>query len=153
MLLSLISRSWGFVFFSKTCIFSQNKLTDIFTGPDGSYFVWKKNEQKMKACITEQFYMLFDGRVHVLSWVKDSVSENTEYKCSFISEAGNTTSEKILHLYMWPPVLHSDGWTKEFHTWRSAISEHDKMMQSWRKTWVRISRNFPQCFLHGTLQS
>lgn len=47
----------------------------------------------MKACITEQSHMLFDGRVHVLSWMKDLVSENTEYKCSFISKAGNTTSE------------------------------------------------------------
>lgn len=40
--------------------------------------------------------MLFDGRVHVLSWVKDSVSENTEYKCSLVSEAGNTTSEVLI---------------------------------------------------------
>lgn len=96
MLLSLILRSWVFVFFSKTCIFLQNKLTDIFAGPDGSYFIWKKNGQKMKACITEQSHMLFDGRVHVLSWVKDSVSENTEYKCSFISKAGNATSEVLI---------------------------------------------------------
>ncbi|KAF1411940.1 hypothetical protein FQV23_0007346, partial [Spheniscus humboldti] len=106
-------------------------------GPDDSYFVWKKNGQKMKACITEQSHMLFDGRVHVLSWVKDSVSENTEYKCSFISKVGNTTSE------VWITVedkdsAGQDGWTKEFDMWRSAISEHDKMMQNWRKTWVRV---------------
>uniref|UniRef100_A0A672V3Q7 Ig-like domain-containing protein n=1 Tax=Strigops habroptila TaxID=2489341 RepID=A0A672V3Q7_STRHB len=122
--------SWVFVFFSKTCIFLQNKLTDIFAGPDGSYFIWKKNGQKMKACITEQSHMLFDGRVHVLSWVKDSVSENTEYKCSFISKAGNATSE----------VTGQDGWSKEFHTWRNAISEHDKMMQIWRKTWESCNK-------------
>lgn len=40
--------------------------------------------------------MLLDGRVHVLSWVKDSVSENTEYRCSFISKVGNTTSEVLI---------------------------------------------------------
>lgn len=40
--------------------------------------------------------MLLDGRVHVLSWVKDSVSENTEYRCSFISKVGNTTSEVMI---------------------------------------------------------
>lgn len=50
----------------------------------------------MKACITEQSHMLFDGRVHVLSWVTDSVSENTEYKCSFISKVGNTTSKVFI---------------------------------------------------------
>lgn len=95
MLLRLILRFLGFRFLFKasSCISLQNKLTDVFTGPDDSYFVWKKNGQKMKACITEQSHMLFDGRVHVLSWVKDSVSENTEYKCSFISKVGNATSE------------------------------------------------------------
>ncbi|XP_032532767.1 semaphorin-4D isoform X3 [Chiroxiphia lanceolata] len=66
------------------------------TGPDGSYFVWKKNGQTMKACIMEQSHVLLDGRAHVLSWVKDSVSENTEYTCSFISEAGNATSEVLI---------------------------------------------------------
>lgn len=40
--------------------------------------------------------MLLDGRVHVLSWVKDSVSENTEYRCSFISKAGNATSKVLI---------------------------------------------------------
>uniref|UniRef100_A0A8U8CG96 Uncharacterized protein n=1 Tax=Geospiza parvula TaxID=87175 RepID=A0A8U8CG96_GEOPR len=98
--------------------------------PDNSYFVWRKNGQKMKACITEQSHTLLDGRVHVLSWVKDSVSENTEYRCSFISKVGNTTSE----------VTGQDAWTKEFDTWRSAISEHDKMMQNWRKTWETCNK-------------
>ncbi|XP_074876037.1 semaphorin-4D isoform X1 [Buteo buteo] len=103
------------------------------TGPHDSYFVWKKNGQKMKACITEQSHMLFDGRVHVLSWVKDSVSENTEYKCSFISEVGNTTSEVFITVEN-KDGAGQDGWAKEFNIWRSAISEHDKMMQNWRKT-------------------
>lgn len=76
--------------------FLQNKLTDVFTGPYDSYFVWKKNGQEMKACITEQSHVLLDGRMHVLSWVKDSVSENTEYKCSLISTVGNTSSEVLI---------------------------------------------------------
>lgn len=50
----------------------------------------------MKTCITEQSHKLLDGRVHVLSWVKDAVSENTEYRCSFFSEAGNITSEVLI---------------------------------------------------------
>ncbi|KFV68112.1 hypothetical protein N307_10499, partial [Dryobates pubescens] len=103
-------------------------------GPDDSYFVWKKNGQKMKACITEQSHMLFNGRVHVLSWVKDSVSENTEYKCSFISNVGNTMSKVLITVEDKDGVGHN-GWTKEFYNWRSAVSEHDKMMQNWRKTW------------------
>ncbi|XP_051497829.1 semaphorin-4D isoform X5 [Apus apus] len=109
------------------------------TGPDDSHFVWKKNGQKMKACITEQSHMLFDGRMHVLSWVKDSVSENTEYKCSFISKAGNTMSE--VHITVEDKgSADQDGWTKEYDNWRSAISEHDKMMQNWRKTWETCNK-------------
>uniref|UniRef100_A0A803YLL8 Semaphorin 4D n=1 Tax=Meleagris gallopavo TaxID=9103 RepID=A0A803YLL8_MELGA len=104
------------------------------TGPDDSHFVWKKNGQEMKACITEQAHRLFDGRVHVLSWVKDSVSGNTKYKCSFISKIGNTTSEVLIKVKDTDSV-DKDGWTREFDTWRTAISEHDKMMQNWRKTW------------------
>ncbi|KAM6230542.1 semaphorin-4D isoform 2-T2 [Porphyrio hochstetteri] len=107
------------------------------TGPDDSHFVWKKNGQKMKACITEQSHMLFDGRLHILSWVRDSVSENTEYKCSVISKLGNATSEVLITVEE-KDSSGQDGWSKEFDTWRSAISEHDKMMQNWRKTWVRI---------------
>ncbi|XP_051497831.1 semaphorin-4D isoform X6 [Apus apus] len=109
------------------------------SGPDDSHFVWKKNGQKMKACITEQSHMLFDGRMHVLSWVKDSVSENTEYKCSFISKAGNTMSE--VHITVEDKgSADQDGWTKEYDNWRSAISEHDKMMQNWRKTWETCNK-------------
>uniref|UniRef100_A0A8B9HY87 Ig-like domain-containing protein n=1 Tax=Anser brachyrhynchus TaxID=132585 RepID=A0A8B9HY87_9AVES len=117
----------------------QCKLTDIFIGPNDSHFVWKKNGQRMKACITEQSHMLFDGRVHVLSWVKDAVSENTKYECSFISKVGNTASEVLITIFM-HPELTGDGWTKEFVTWRTAINEHDKMMQNWMKTWESCNK-------------
>ncbi|KFO80205.1 hypothetical protein N303_07062, partial [Cuculus canorus] len=102
-------------------------------GPDNSYFVWMRNGQKMKAGVTEQSHTLFDGRVRVLSWVKDSVSENTEYRCSFISEVGNTTSAVHITVEEKGSAC-QDGWTKELQTWRSAISEHERMMQKWKKT-------------------
>ncbi|KAJ7408188.1 hypothetical protein BTVI_60696 [Pitangus sulphuratus] len=50
----------------------------------------------MQGCLTEQSHVLLDGRVHVLSWVKDSVSEHTEYSCSFVSKAGNATSGVLI---------------------------------------------------------
>ncbi|XP_015704836.1 semaphorin-4D isoform X10 [Coturnix japonica] len=109
------------------------------SGPDDSHFVWKKNGQEMKTCITEQSHRLFDGRVHVLSWVKDSVSGNTKYKCSFISKIGNTSSEVLIKVEDKDSVG-KDGWTKELDTWRTVISEHDKMMQNWRKTWETCNK-------------
>ncbi|XP_015704835.1 semaphorin-4D isoform X9 [Coturnix japonica] len=111
----------------------------LATGPDDSHFVWKKNGQEMKTCITEQSHRLFDGRVHVLSWVKDSVSGNTKYKCSFISKIGNTSSEVLIKVEDKDSVG-KDGWTKELDTWRTVISEHDKMMQNWRKTWETCNK-------------
>ncbi|XP_027598439.1 semaphorin-4D isoform X2 [Pipra filicauda] len=109
------------------------------TGPDGSYFVWKKNGQTMKACIMEQSHVLLDGRVHVLSWVKDSVSENTEYTCSFVSKVGNATSEVLITMED-KDSAGQDAWTKDFDTWRSAISEHATMMQNWRRTWETCNK-------------
>ncbi|XP_072214911.1 semaphorin-4D isoform X2 [Excalfactoria chinensis] len=111
----------------------------LATGPDDSHFVWKKNGQEMKACITEQAHRLCDGRVYVLSWVKDSVSGNTKYKCSFISKMGNTSSEVLIKVED-KDSAGKDGWTKEFDTWRTVISEHDKMMQNWRKTWESCNK-------------
>ncbi|KAL2294593.1 hypothetical protein Nmel_008333 [Mimus melanotis] len=102
---------------------------------DSSYFVWEKNGQKMKACITERSHKLLDGRVHVFSWVKDAVSENTEYRCSFISKVGNTMSQVLITVED-KDSAGQDAWTKEFDTWKSAISDHDKMMQNWKKTWT-----------------
>ncbi|XP_053858587.1 semaphorin-4D isoform X2 [Vidua macroura] len=109
------------------------------TGPNNSYFVWRKNGQKMKACITEQSHMLLDGRGHFLSWVKDSISENTEYRCSFISKVGNVTSEVLITVED-KDSSSQDAWTKEFDAWKSAINEHDKMMQKWRKTWETCNK-------------
>uniref|UniRef100_A0ACB8ER15 Uncharacterized protein n=1 Tax=Sphaerodactylus townsendi TaxID=933632 RepID=A0ACB8ER15_9SAUR len=35
-----------------------------------------------------------------------------------------------------------DGWPGEFASWKSVISEHDKMMESWKKTWVSNTGHF-----------
>ncbi|XP_068780522.1 uncharacterized protein [Struthio camelus] len=109
------------------------------TGPDDSHFVWKKNRQKMQACIMEQSHTLVDGRLHILSWVKDSISESTEYKCSVVSKVGNATSEVLITVED-KDSTGQDGWTKELDSWRTAISEHDKMMQNWKKTWESCNK-------------
>ncbi|XP_019372853.1 PREDICTED: semaphorin-4D isoform X2 [Gavialis gangeticus] len=109
------------------------------TGPSDAHFVWKKNGQNMEVCINKQSHALPDGRVHILSWVKDAVEENTEYHCSVISKAGSKTS-KVLITVENKDSAGQDGWTKEFDSWRSAITEHDKMMQNWKKTWESCNK-------------
>lgn len=34
-------------------------------------------------------------------------------------------------------VPHREAWSRELATWRAVAGEHGRMMQSWRKAWVR----------------
>lgn len=34
-------------------------------------------------------------------------------------------------------VTHQEQWTRELAAWRAVAGEHDRMMRSWRKAWVR----------------
>uniref|UniRef100_A0A8C8RZW2 Ig-like domain-containing protein n=1 Tax=Pelusios castaneus TaxID=367368 RepID=A0A8C8RZW2_9SAUR len=108
--------------------------THIFAGPSDARFVWKKNGQKVGVCVNEQSHTLADGRVHVLSWVKDAVAENSEYHCSITSKAGNKTSKVLIAVEGKDSIGHN-GWIKEYNSWRSAVSEHNTMMQNWKTTW------------------
>ncbi|XP_034630232.1 semaphorin-4D isoform X2 [Trachemys scripta elegans] len=104
------------------------------TGPSDARFVWKKNGQKVEVCVSEQSHALADGRVHILSWVKDAVAENSEYHCSVLSKAGNKTS-KVLITVEEKDSTGQAGWVKEYDSWKSAVSEHHAMMQNWKTTW------------------
>lgn len=67
-------------------------MTDHFsTGSRDAHFVWKKNGQKMANCVNEQTHMLSNGQVHLLSWVKDAVAQDSEYTCLLISESGSSS--------------------------------------------------------------
>ncbi|XP_074851171.1 semaphorin-4D isoform X2 [Carettochelys insculpta] len=109
------------------------------TGPTDAHFVWKKNGQKVEVCVSEQAHTLADGRVHILSWVKDAVAENSEYHCSVLSKAGNKTSKVIITVEGKDSTGQS-GWAKEYDSWRSALSEHHVMMQNWKTTWESCNK-------------
>ncbi|XP_043370684.1 semaphorin-4D isoform X2 [Dermochelys coriacea] len=109
------------------------------TGPSDARFVWKKNGQKAEVCVSEQSHALADGRVHILSWVKDAVAENSEYHCSVLSKAGNKTS-KVLITVEGKDSNGQAGWVKEYDSWKSAVSEHHAMMQSWKTTWENCKK-------------
>nr|XP_033784780.1 semaphorin-4D-like isoform X2 [Geotrypetes seraphini] len=101
------------------------------TGPKDAHFVWEKNGKKIAHCVTEQSHMLAGGNVHVLSWLKDIATVDAEYHCSVTSKSGNQTSKVIITV---EDVSRTD-WTKDFANWKSAVSEHDTVMQGWKKTW------------------
>ncbi|XP_053151101.1 semaphorin-4D isoform X4 [Hemicordylus capensis] len=107
------------------------------TGPRDAQFVWEKNRQKMEACVNEQSHVLADGRMHLLSWVKDAIEQDSEYCCLVTSKAGNKTSKVVVTV---EGSSSRDSWSREFASWRSVISEHDKMMESWKKTWESCNK-------------
>ncbi|XP_053265070.1 semaphorin-4D isoform X3 [Podarcis raffonei] len=106
-------------------------------GPRDAYFVWEKNGQKMEACVSQQTQALADGRWHLLSWVKDAVVQDSEYCCRVISKAGTKTSTSYITV---EGSSYQDTWSKEFANWRSVVSEHDRRMESWKKTWESCNR-------------
>ncbi|XP_067320564.1 uncharacterized protein [Anolis sagrei] len=107
------------------------------TGPRDAHFVWKKNGRKIEACINEQSHVLADGRLHLLSWVKDAIAQDSEYCCLAVSKSGNKTSTSYITV---EGNNFQDSWSREFASWRSVVTEHDKMMESWKKTWESCNK-------------
>nr|XP_016846459.1 PREDICTED: semaphorin-4D isoform X4 [Anolis carolinensis] len=107
------------------------------TGPRDAYFVWKKNGRILEACINEQSHVLADGRLHLLSWVKDTIVQDSEYCCLVVSKSGNKTSTSYITV---EGNNFQDNWSREFASWRSVVTEHDKMMETWKKTWESCNK-------------
>ncbi|XP_062828184.1 semaphorin-4D isoform X4 [Anolis carolinensis] len=107
------------------------------TGPRDAHFVWKKNGRILEACINEQSHVLADGRLHLLSWVKDTIVQDSEYCCLVVSKSGNKTSTSYITV---EGNNFQDNWSREFASWRSVVTKHDKMMETWKKTWESCNK-------------
>ncbi|XP_037020641.2 semaphorin-4D isoform X3 [Artibeus jamaicensis] len=110
------------------------------TGPADVRFVWEKNGHKLETCVPVQTHMLPDGRAYVLSWLRDTIRESTEYRCSILSSAGSQTSQ-VQVTVMNHEVTQQEKWTRELAAWRAMVGEHDHMMQSWRKVWESCNKD------------
>lgn len=110
------------------------------TGPADIHFVWEKNGHKMETCVPVQTHVLPDGRAHMLSWLRDAIHENTEYRCSILSSVGSQTSQ-VRVTVMNHEVTQQEKWTRELAAWRAIVGEHDSMMQSWRKVWESCNKD------------
>ncbi|KAL1785292.1 semaphorin-4D isoform X2 [Sigmodon hispidus] len=110
------------------------------TGPADVHFIWEKNRHALETCVPVQIHMLPDGRAHVLSWLRDTVQETTEYSCSAVSSAGNQTS-KVQITVMRHEAFQQEKWSQELTAWRAVAGEHDRLMQGWRKAWESCSKD------------
>uniref|UniRef100_A0A5F8GNA7 Semaphorin 4D n=1 Tax=Monodelphis domestica TaxID=13616 RepID=A0A5F8GNA7_MONDO len=98
------------------------------------HVLWEKNGQKIDVCVSVQTHLLPDGKVYYFSWVKDTLRESSEYCCSFLSKTGNKTSKARITVDR-QEATRQESWTRELSNWKSAVHEHDQMMQNWRKAW------------------
>ncbi|XP_078070503.1 semaphorin-4D-like isoform X2 [Mustelus asterias] len=66
-------------------------------GPKDLHFIWKKNGQRVTDSIKQQSQPLKDGRsIHVISWLKDTVTADTQYHCHVISKKGKANSNVLI---------------------------------------------------------
>ncbi|XP_058022118.1 uncharacterized protein LOC131189758 [Ahaetulla prasina] len=105
-------------------------------GSRDAHFVWKKNGQKMANCVNEQTHMLSNGRMHLLSWVKDAVAQDSEYTCLLISESGSKASTSSITV---EGSNSQETWSRDFASWRSVIGQHEKLLENWKNTLVGIT--------------
>uniref|UniRef100_H3A307 Semaphorin 4D n=1 Tax=Latimeria chalumnae TaxID=7897 RepID=H3A307_LATCH len=109
------------------------------TGSGTFHIVWGKNGEQTDLYATEQSHPLTGGRVHTISWIKDSITADTEYQCS-VSTRGKHVFSKVIITVQQKEVTVEDSWSEEFMNWRSAISDHEKLMKTWKNDWQLCSK-------------
>ncbi|XP_048195005.1 semaphorin-4D isoform X2 [Perognathus longimembris pacificus] len=109
-------------------------------GPGDLRLIWEKNSRVLETCVPVQVHTLPDGRTHLLSWLRDSIQESTEYRCSVLSSAGKQSSNVQVSVLR-REAAQQEKWSRELATWRAVVGEHDRLMQGWRKAWESCSKD------------
>ncbi|KAG8520207.1 hypothetical protein J0S82_004170 [Galemys pyrenaicus] len=104
-------------------------------GPADIHVIWEKNGREPEMCVPAQTLGLPDGRAHVLSWLRDTIRESTDYRCSVLSSAGSQASTVRVSVLR-HEMTQQEKWTRELAAWRAMVGEHDRMLQDWRKAWM-----------------
>ncbi|XP_075456061.1 semaphorin-4D isoform X4 [Ascaphus truei] len=106
------------------------------TGPGDAHFTWEKDGVTMESCVREEIHPLADGNVHLLSWVRDIATRDAEYHCTVKSKSGMKSSKVLITV---SDTIRQD-WSHELAKWRSAVSEHNNVMEGWKKTWESCNK-------------
>ncbi|CAI9539828.1 unnamed protein product [Staurois parvus] len=106
------------------------------TGPKDIHFTWEKEDVKMESCAKEALLPLPDGNVHILSWVRDVAIKDAEYRCTIQSTAGLKSSKVFIRV----TGSLNPGWSNELASWKSAVNDHNNIMEVWKKTWESCNK-------------
>ncbi|KAJ8402363.1 hypothetical protein AAFF_G00368520 [Aldrovandia affinis] len=102
-------------------------------GPGDLNIRWEVNGQRLEAPVTEYRHALTGGGVLVSSWVRErGLLRDSQYQCIAASNGGNETSKILISLRRKDEdrVL-----SRDLHRWRSALTDHEELLQSWKKAW------------------
>ncbi|KTF83559.1 hypothetical protein cypCar_00033584, partial [Cyprinus carpio] len=79
--------------------------------------------------VTEYRQVVSHDAVLVSSWLKEeALIKDVQYECTAVSEAGSDTSKVELRL---------NSRDEAVERWRTALTDHNTLLQQWKKAWVR----------------
>ncbi|XP_046873227.1 semaphorin-4D isoform X3 [Hypomesus transpacificus] len=106
-------------------------------GPSDIHIHWQVNGQRLETTITEHRHPLSQREVLLSSWVREeSLGKESHYRCEATAgDAGNDTSE--IHLRLTNRDEDSTA-SKDMNQWMGALTEHEKLLKRWKKTWVGL---------------
>uniref|UniRef100_A0A8C9VYH3 Semaphorin 4D n=1 Tax=Scleropages formosus TaxID=113540 RepID=A0A8C9VYH3_SCLFO len=110
-------------------------------GPSDLHIHWQVNGQELEGAVQEYRQGLTPRGVFVSSWVRQGgLAKNSQYQCTAASRVGSETSKIVVIL---GNRDEDSTRTSDFSQWRSALTDHEKLLKSWEKAWVGLST------LHG----
>lgn len=131
------------------------------SGPRDVSVEWHINGRRLETRVSEHRRVVSHDAVLVSSWLREkAVSEDVQYECTAVSESGNDASKVQLRLngrgiaaslalkcaILPSPVtwcmlcsLSDEAGVPHTHVdqWRNTLSEHNTLLQEWKKAWVR----------------
>ncbi|XP_077089630.1 semaphorin-4D isoform X4 [Siphateles boraxobius] len=102
-------------------------------GPRDVSVEWHMNGRRLETPAFEHRHVVSHDAVLVSSWLKEeALNEDVTYECTAVSETGNDASKVHLRLNSRDeagvPHTHVDQW-------RNTLSEHNTLLQEWKKAW------------------
>ncbi|XP_035246868.1 semaphorin-4D isoform X3 [Anguilla anguilla] len=116
-------------------------------GPSDLNIRWKVNGKRLETPVTEYRHAMATGEVFVSSWLRlRGLRKESQYQCVATSHAGDETSKILIG----PSRKDKDSVvSRDLKQWRTALTDHEKLLQNWKEAWVCFSCNVLQsvhCF-------
>ncbi|XP_072570718.1 semaphorin-4D isoform X4 [Paramormyrops kingsleyae] len=108
-------------------------------GPSDLHIHWQVNGQRLEAPVKEYRHSVTQWEVFLSSWLRQEVLEkDSEFQCTATSHVGNETTKTVISL---SSRDEDSAPANALSQWKSALSHHEKLLQSWKKAWESCSED------------